>query len=204
MTNYQLMYFDGRGRAELARWLFAAAGQEYVDTRLKKEEWPQIKPTTPFGQLPVLIVDDNFKLAQSLAIGRFLAKRFGFMGKDEYEEAQCNMVTECTEDMLQALIKTLFGDDASKAAAKEKWQGSQQAEFLDKFEKLLQANNNGDGFFVGDKITMADMCFCITTDYIASAVDWGKYPKLAALRDRVEKDNKQIAEWIAKRPVTQF
>ena len=38
----------------------------------------------------------------------------GYMGKDEFEEAQCNMVTECTEDMLQALIKTLFGDDASK------------------------------------------------------------------------------------------
>ena len=53
-------------------------------------------------------------------------------------------------------------------------------------------------------MTMADMCFCIATDYFASSVDWSKFPKLAALRDRVEKDNKQIAEWIAKRPVTQF
>ena len=32
---------------------------------------------TPFGQVPMLTVDDDFKLSQSLAIARFLAKRFG-------------------------------------------------------------------------------------------------------------------------------
>ena len=32
---------------------------------------------TPFGQVPMLTVDDDFKLSQSLTIARFLAKRFG-------------------------------------------------------------------------------------------------------------------------------
>jgi len=56
------------------------------------------------------------------------------------------------------------------------------------------------------QITVADMEFCILTDYFASqsSLDWGKFPKLNALRDRVEKDNTQIAEWLAKRPVTSF
>jgi len=48
MPKYQLMYFDAKGRAELARWLFAAAGQEYEDKRLTFEEWAVIKPST-FG-----------------------------------------------------------------------------------------------------------------------------------------------------------
>ncbi|KAK2142765.1 hypothetical protein LSH36_915g00005 [Paralvinella palmiformis] len=154
----------------------------------------------------MLTVDDDFKLAQSLAIARFLAKRFGFMGKDEFDEARCNMILECSDDVMQAFAKTVFGDEASKTEAMEKWEGSQRDEFLERFEKLLTSNKNGDGFFVGDEITVADMEFCILTDYFASqsSLDWGKFPKLNALRDRVEKDNTQIAEWLAKRPVTSF
>ena len=33
MVQYTLHYFNGRGRAELARWIFVVAGQEYTDTR---------------------------------------------------------------------------------------------------------------------------------------------------------------------------
>jgi len=53
---------------------------------------------------------------------------------------------------------------------------------------------------------VADMGFCILTDYFASqsSLEWGKFPKLNALRDHVEKDNTKIAEWLAKRPVTPF
>jgi len=40
----------------------------------------------------------------------------------------------------------------SQNAAKEKWEDSQRDEFLEKFEKLLSTNKNGDGFFVGDEV----------------------------------------------------
>ena len=36
------------------------------------------------------------------------------MGKDEFDEARINMVLECSEDILQAFVKTVFGDDVSK------------------------------------------------------------------------------------------
>ena len=40
----------------------------------------------------------------------------------------------------------------SQTAAMEKWEGSERDEFLEKFERLLSANKNGDGFFVGDEV----------------------------------------------------
>lgn len=43
MTKYQLYYFDSRGRAEYARLVFAAAGVEYEDIRVSREEWPAMK-----------------------------------------------------------------------------------------------------------------------------------------------------------------
>lgn len=40
-NNYTLNYFNGRGRAELSRLLFAAAGVSYNDNRIA--DWPATK-----------------------------------------------------------------------------------------------------------------------------------------------------------------
>ena len=40
---YKLIYFNLRGRAELARLIFAQAGVEYDDHRIEREEWPELK-----------------------------------------------------------------------------------------------------------------------------------------------------------------
>ena len=64
MSTYKLYYFNGRGRAEVARLIFAAAGQKYVDIRWEHNEWPLHKGEMPLGQMPVLELD-NVKLPQS-------------------------------------------------------------------------------------------------------------------------------------------
>ena len=73
MSQYKLNYFNGRGRAELIRLVFAAAGQKYEDHRIEKEQWPELKAKTPFGQAPWLEIHDNGHvtvLAQSVTIGK--------------------------------------------------------------------------------------------------------------------------------------
>lgn len=48
MASYKLTYFEGRGRAEFIRLIFAHAGVRYEDERVSFEEWPKMKP----GELP--------------------------------------------------------------------------------------------------------------------------------------------------------
>jgi glutathione S-transferase len=43
MPSYKLSYFNARGRAEMIRLVFAAAGVEYEDCRLTKEEFGKLK-----------------------------------------------------------------------------------------------------------------------------------------------------------------
>ena len=43
MSGYQLYYFPIRGRAEMARWAFAAAKIDFEDVRLSSEEWAKEK-----------------------------------------------------------------------------------------------------------------------------------------------------------------
>ena len=39
MPHYKLCYFNGRGLAEVSRWILAIAGQEFEDIRWEREEW---------------------------------------------------------------------------------------------------------------------------------------------------------------------
>lgn len=41
--SYKLIYFNARGRAEHIRYIFAHAGVDYIDERIPKERWPEIK-----------------------------------------------------------------------------------------------------------------------------------------------------------------
>ena len=71
MTQYKLTYFDLRARGEPIRLLFAVAGQEFTDDRIQFERWPEVKPSVPFGQLPLLEIQEEGKttiLAQSKTI----------------------------------------------------------------------------------------------------------------------------------------
>lgn len=201
MPTYKLIYFNGRGRAELSRLIFAQAGQEYEDCRVDKDGWAAIKPDTPFGQLPVLEVD-GVKLCQSMAMARYLAKTFGLAGKNDLESALVDVIADCGEDMTQPLISLVHEkDEGRKAEMKKKFEEEQLPESLAKLEKMLK----GD-YFVGDEMTWADIAIAQSLTWPAMAgvtVNYDKIPKLKALKDRVESSPK-IAAWIAKRPESPF
>lgn len=41
MPEYKIVYFNGKGRAELARLIFTAAGEKFTDERIS--DWPKGK-----------------------------------------------------------------------------------------------------------------------------------------------------------------
>ena len=45
MSSFKLTYFNGRGRGEIARMMFAAKGQKYTDERIDFKDWPALKPS---------------------------------------------------------------------------------------------------------------------------------------------------------------
>jgi len=196
MPTYKLTYFDLRGRGEIIRLMFVAAGVPYEDNRVERSKWPELKASTPFGQMPVLEVD-GVALCQSKAIARYLAGEFGFVGETALDKARTDMIIDCGEDVLQQALKFAFEQDQAKQAElKDKFLKETLPAALQSFEKLLVENKGGDSYFVGDKMTWADIAFSDLRSLLADfkvEVTFDNVPKLKALLERVE-SNPRIAE----------
>ncbi|CAF0759182.1 unnamed protein product, partial [Didymodactylos carnosus] len=116
MTTYKLHYFNGRGRAEVIRLIFAQAGQKYEDIRIERANWDSIKNDTPLGQVPYIEVDGE-RIPQSMAIVRFLAKQFNLAGKDNLEQAKVDSVADTISDLSETYSKLLYREkDPTKKA----------------------------------------------------------------------------------------
>jgi len=72
----KLTYFDIEGAAEPVRLALVLAGKEFEDDRVKFPEWKELKPKTPYGQLPLMTIDDGPTRTQSGAMLRWVGATF--------------------------------------------------------------------------------------------------------------------------------
>ena len=158
-SQYKLIYFNLKARAEVIRLLFNLVGQEFEDIRHPLEEWPSIKPTLPFQQAPVLEIAENGKthqIAQSHAIERFLANRFNLLGKTEIERAQVDMIGEEIVDLFTVLFSIYRKKDTEEKSKKlEEAFKERVPSGLKLIQNLLEAYKSG--YLVGDSITLVDI-----------------------------------------------
>ncbi|XP_064627122.1 S-crystallin SL11-like [Lineus longissimus] len=202
MPSYKLHYFNARGFAEISRLLFAAAGVEYDDIRYDRVSWPEAKTHMPYGVVPVLEVDGE-RICQSFAIAKYLARTFGFNGSNSMEEAKIDEMIEHTRDMMKDFMGVHFEKDEDK---KNELLKEMQEVILPKhfeiFEKALCKNKGGDGFCVGDKLSIADIQLFHVLGWVSEQKEvLATFSKCLAFFGRI-KEIPRIKEWLEKRPVT--
>jgi len=72
-----LTYFGIEGVAEKIRLALEIGGREYTDERVSFDQWSAMKPTTKYGQLPMMKIGDDEPFAQSGAMLRYCGKHVG-------------------------------------------------------------------------------------------------------------------------------
>ena len=201
MPTYKLTYFDARGRGETIRFVFAQAGVEYEDNRITKEEWAQLKPSTPTGQLPILEVGGK-TLYGSRPICRFLGDRFGLGGSNDLENAEIAGFIDFFDDFLKKVFAIFYEkDETKKAEVKKNIEENEIPKYMDLLEKIV--NSRSGNFIFGEKVTYADLRFFAISEFLLdmfpSCLE-GR-PGLSKVKESVE-NLPNIARWLKERPKT--
>jgi len=208
MPHYKLNYFAGRGRGEGIRFLFAYAGVPFEDNRVAKEDWPALKPKIPSGQLPALEVDGKY-LTQSMTIARYLAREFGLSGDTSFDQALADMYVDGFADMYSKFSPYIGAIMTGQTEEKKKeilnnFKHETFTPYLDRYEKFL--TSNGTGYFVGKKLTWADIIIAEWNQRFTEQND----PEALSGRPKLTEHMKMVTnvpnikKYMASRPKTPF
>ncbi|KAL6754465.1 hypothetical protein V8C86DRAFT_3165179 [Haematococcus lacustris] len=162
------------GRAELTRVLLNVGNIPFDDYIISREQWAELKPTMPYGQVPVLEVDGK-QLAQSSAIERYAARLAGLYPQDAWEAAKVDELACFMQEWWELFISTFSIKDADKKAVAHKAvaQGPLQAKIA-KLNTLLTKTEAGqDGYLVGGRMTYADVAVYVLMSGIVSGFSKG-------------------------------
>eukprot|EP00775_Hariotina_reticulata_P004727 gene4727-4977_t len=186
----KLTYFPITGRAETARLLFTLGGIAFEDNRIDFAEWPSFKPSTPFGQIPVLEVDGKV-IAQSGAIDHYAAKLAGLYPSDPLKAALADQAYFFCEDLLQTVVPTFkIKDPEEQAKARQELLEGALKDKLDLLSKLVEGRPGK--YIVGDDLTIADVAIFHQLSFLQSGLLTGlptdlltRWPALKAFRNGI-------------------
>ncbi|XP_045451455.1 glutathione S-transferase 2-like [Melitaea cinxia] len=202
MPKVVFYYFPVKALGESGRLLLAYGGQEFEDRRIPDEEWPAFKPSMPFGQMPVLEIDGK-KYAQSVAISRYLGRKYGLNGKDIEEDFEIDQNLEFLLDIRgTASVVHHEADEVVKEKKHEDYSKNLYPGMLSKLDEIIKKNN---GHIAAGKLTWADFVFAGTFDYLKWMLRIPdlekKYPSFQQVVDNVYSIPK-IAAYKEKAPKT--
>jgi glutathione S-transferase len=196
-TSYELLYFPIRGRGEAIRLVFALANAPYTNTGVTN--WPEVKPKTPLGQMPVLIERNEQgerMIAQSGAIIRHLARVFDLYGKDEAQKTTADFIAETAGDWRGKFAPVQFAHFMNTDASVIEKYWADLPTTLALFTRLLGDN----AFFTGESATYADVLVfdAIDGNVVMKPECLADFPKLSAFVERF-RSLPGVAEHLAKR-----
>lgn len=201
-----LHYFDLYARGEVTRMIMHYQGAEFTDHRIAFEEWPALRESgfSEFSELPVLEID-GLRLVQSHSINRFLCQKFGLLPASPIEEYYAESLCDLKEDIYRHFAQLTFAKDHE---AIEKEMNESMPVWLKMIEKRLEKNKQGNGWFVGENVTIADFeVFQLVHDYILREGPSEKYshlvdtnaPKLKAWATRLIESSQTLKSYLATR-----
>lgn len=124
------------------------------------------------------------ELAESLAIERYLARKFNLLGSNSWEEHLVNEYYNSTESLNVNFQKVMFTSDLE---LRQKEAEIFYREFLPRWIQAHErhlSETSQKGYYVGEKISLADIKTTVTMDRILSLVPEGQQEKVNSILNK--------------------
>jgi glutathione S-transferase len=203
MSKPRLIYFDAPvSRGEECRLALHLAGIDFDDVRIQRADWAAMKPTTPYGCLPVLEIPGQPPLGQTNAILVLIGRRHGLHPDDDFEAARHEAMMGHVEDLRANVSPTLrITDEAEKKKARLALAESYLPTWAGFAEKQIAGNGP---FFAGKDINVVDLKLHRTVHWFVSGVIdhipttiFDAFPKLNRIY-RAVNEHAGVKAWYAK------
>ncbi|KAG0252758.1 Glutathione S-transferase S1 [Mortierella polycephala] len=157
-ASYKLEYFDVSSVAAVPRDILSYGDAEWEN--LPINNWPaEVK--SPFGLFPVLHIrtgdGQELKLSESIVIEHYLAKEFGLLGDNAWEELQIKMFHSSSLYLRERLFMRVtwnYKDVMEKAL--DTFLTQTLPLWIETHSKHLK-DNGSNGHYVGNKLSLADI-----------------------------------------------
>jgi len=201
MTRPRLTYFDqAASRGEECRLALFLAGVDFEDNRISRSDWPALKPTTPFGSLPIFELPGKPPVGQSNAILGYVGRAYGLLPADPWEAMRLESLMNSVEDLRHAVTKTFGIEDPAELVRRRRelvegpirgWAASIEKQIVGPFAG-------------GEQLSVADLKLFIVTGWLKKGVldhvptdVVDSFKKLERLYVSV-KDHPRVVEWYAR------
>ncbi|CAN7986085.1 unnamed protein product [Ixodes pacificus] len=185
-----LGYWDVRGLAQSIRDLLIYKGVNFEDKRYKfgpepefsREDWfkEKFNHGLKFPNLPYYI-DGDVKLTQSMAIIRYLGRKYDLAARNEDETTELDVLEQQARDLAWGLAMAVYSPSYEESRKK----------YEDNLESVLKAWDDhlqGKLWVLGDRLTYVDFLFYEALDwhYELKPEAFQTFPVLVAYLKRFE------------------
>ena len=199
----KLVYFDFNfWRFDILRLCLSYSKIPYISKRIKRQEWPKVKNNFPFGQLPIMIVE-NKKYAHTHSLAKFCALKADLYDNNEFKALIIDQVLDWSNEVTNKIAQSIRAAMREKDLEKSK---KLRKEFIDNdlhpwfsyLEKLFDECSAKKVFF-NDKFSIADITAWRMIQWFCSGkldhVDQNfikKFPLLESFYDKMNKNKSFI------------
>ena len=188
---------------ERTRLALAIGNIKFTDERIAFSNWRDLKPSTPWGSLPILTLSNGTVVAQQKAILRLVGKETGLYPTDPIDAAKVDELMDALDDISAMVTKIGQGleKDAKEEARKDACEKNGAVHtFFAKIDTAIGTNDKS-AFAVGESMTIADLfIYCSCSFFLsgffdgvpADAID--SFEKLAKLRKAV-RSHDSVCKW---------
>ncbi|KAG0215950.1 Glutathione S-transferase S1 [Mortierella sp. GBA30] len=209
-VEYEICYFEISCLGSTPRYLLSYAGANWKNKYPNAQKMADPESTErhqhPFGVVPTLKVkaadgEGEILLAEAFNIDLFLAKKFGLLGENEFEEltirafySQIHFLRE------RSLMRTTWTFPDKRQMAWEEFINTTLPGFIEQHEQHLE-HNESNGHYFGKKLTLADIHLVSAIDHFAELprandiLDLFKASPLLWKVVETAREHPQIASW---------